>query len=125
MNRLPHADELKPLQPTPGYMRFVKELVPRRVAGTASRGRAGRCVVEGDVGKGRRFPFGLPRSDNANDLWIQLFYSTLLAHHPRASIEMDGGNCGGFQRLICANTTAVNIVLTGSVSLEICATSCW
>jgi len=30
-----------------------------------------------DVGAGRRFPFGLPRSDNANMLWIQLFYSSL------------------------------------------------
>ena len=30
-----------------------------------------------DVGPGRRFPFGLPRSDNANYLWIQLFYSAL------------------------------------------------
>jgi type I restriction enzyme M protein len=29
------------------------------------------------VGAGRRFPFGLPRSDNANYLWIQLFYSSL------------------------------------------------
>jgi type I restriction enzyme M protein len=29
------------------------------------------------VGKGRRYPFGLPRTDNANYLWIQLFYSTL------------------------------------------------
>jgi type I restriction enzyme M protein len=29
------------------------------------------------VGAGRRFPFGLPRSDNANYLWIQLFYSAL------------------------------------------------
>ena len=26
------------------------------------------------VGSGRRFPFGLPRTDNANYLWIQLFY---------------------------------------------------
>jgi type I restriction enzyme M protein len=33
--------------------------------------------LEGDVGKGHLFPFGLPRSDNANYLWIQLFYSTL------------------------------------------------
>ncbi len=33
--------------------------------------------LEGDVGKGRRFPFGLPRLDNANYLWIQLFYSAL------------------------------------------------
>jgi type I restriction enzyme M protein len=31
------------------------------------------------VGPGRRFPFGLPRSDNANYLWIQLFYSALNA----------------------------------------------
>jgi type I restriction enzyme M protein len=33
--------------------------------------------LEGDVGKNRRFPFGLPRTDNANYLWIQLFYSAL------------------------------------------------
>jgi type I restriction enzyme M protein len=32
-----------------------------------------------DVGAGRRFPFGLPRTDNANMLWIQLFYSSLNA----------------------------------------------
>ena len=31
------------------------------------------------VGEGRRFPFGLPRSDNANYLWIQLFHSSLNA----------------------------------------------
>jgi len=29
------------------------------------------------VGKGRRYPFGLPKTDNANYLWIQLFYSAL------------------------------------------------
>ena len=31
------------------------------------------------VGPGRRFPFGLPRTDNANYLWIQLFFSSLNA----------------------------------------------
>jgi type I restriction enzyme M protein len=31
------------------------------------------------AGPGRRFPFGLPRTDNANYLWIQLFYSSLNA----------------------------------------------
>jgi len=31
------------------------------------------------VGPGRRFPFGLPRTDNANYLWIQLFWSSLNA----------------------------------------------
>jgi len=30
-----------------------------------------------DVGAGHRFPFGVPRTDNANMLWIQLFYSSL------------------------------------------------
>jgi len=29
------------------------------------------------VGPGKRFPFGLPKTDNANYLWIQLFYSSL------------------------------------------------
>ncbi len=29
------------------------------------------------VGPGRRYPFGLPRTDNANYLWIQEFYSAL------------------------------------------------
>lgn len=29
------------------------------------------------IGPGRRFPFGLPRTDNGNYLWIQLFYSSL------------------------------------------------
>jgi type I restriction enzyme M protein len=31
------------------------------------------------VGPGRRFPFGLPKPDNANYLWISLFYSALNA----------------------------------------------
>jgi type I restriction enzyme M protein len=31
------------------------------------------------VGAGRRFPFGLPKTDNANYLWIQLFFSSLNA----------------------------------------------
>ncbi len=31
------------------------------------------------IGPGRRFPFGLPKPDNANYLWIQLFYSALNA----------------------------------------------
>lgn len=30
-----------------------------------------------EVGPGRRFPYGLPRTDNANYLWIQLFRSAL------------------------------------------------
>jgi type I restriction enzyme M protein len=42
------------------------------------------------VGSGRRFPFGLPRNDNANYLWIQLFYSSLNAKG-RAGFVMASG----------------------------------
>ena len=42
------------------------------------------------VGSGRRFPFGLPRPDNANYLWIQLFYSALNANG-RAGFVMASG----------------------------------
>jgi type I restriction enzyme M protein len=33
--------------------------------------------LEASVGEGRRFPFGLPKPDNANYLWIQLFFGAL------------------------------------------------
>jgi type I restriction enzyme M protein len=33
--------------------------------------------LKDSVGPKRRFPFGMPRTDNANYLWIQLFYSAL------------------------------------------------
>jgi type I restriction enzyme M protein len=33
--------------------------------------------LKDSVGPGRRYPFGLPRTDNGNYLWIQLFYSAL------------------------------------------------
>ncbi len=33
--------------------------------------------LKDSVGPRRRFPFGLPRPDNANYIWIQLFYSAL------------------------------------------------
>lgn len=35
--------------------------------------------IKDAVGPARRFPFGLPRTDNANYLWIQLFHSSLNA----------------------------------------------
>ena len=38
-----------------------------------------RTKLEGD----KRFPFGLPKPDNANYLWIQLFYSALDRQGPR------------------------------------------
>jgi len=53
------------------------------------------------VGPGRRFPFGLPRTDNANYLWIQLFYSSL-NDKGRAAFVMAGGaeSAGGSEREI-------------------------
>jgi type I restriction enzyme M protein len=33
--------------------------------------------LKDSVGPSRRFPFGMPKTDNANYLWIQLFYSAL------------------------------------------------
>lgn len=33
--------------------------------------------IKDHAGAGRRFPFGMPKADNANYLWIQLFYSAL------------------------------------------------
>lgn len=38
--------------------------------------RVDKARLDGD----RRFPFGLPRADNANYLWIQLFWSALSAN---------------------------------------------
>ena len=53
------------------------------------------------VGPGRRFPFGLPRTDNANYLWIQLFYSAL-NEKGRAGFVMAGGaeGAGGSEKEI-------------------------
>jgi type I restriction enzyme M protein len=39
--------------------------------------------LKDQVGPGRRFPFGLPRTDNANYLWIQLFASVAERQRPR------------------------------------------
>jgi type I restriction enzyme M protein len=46
------------------------------------------------VGPGRRFPFGIPGADNANYLWIQLFYSAL-NEKGRAGFVMASGAEGG------------------------------
>jgi type I restriction enzyme M protein len=44
--------------------------------------------LESHVGEGQRYPFGLPRSDNANYLWIQLFWSSLKSVRGRAGFVM-------------------------------------
>jgi type I restriction enzyme M protein len=52
--------------------------------------------LKDQVGANRRFPFGLPRTDNANYLWIQLFYSALnekgRAGFVMANSASDAGN---------------------------------
>ena len=57
--------------------------------------------LEAEVGKGRRYPFGLPRTDNGNYLWIQLFYSTL-NDKGRAGFVMASGaeNASGSEKEI-------------------------
>ncbi len=54
--------------------------------------------LSAEVGKNRRYPFGLPRTDNANYLWIQLFYSALKDGSAR-----DAGGRAGF---VMANSAA-------------------
>ncbi len=67
------------------------------------------------VGPGRRFPFGLPRTDNANYLWIQLFYSSL-NDKGRAAFVMAGGaeGAGGSEREIrkkLVESRAVDVIV--------------
>ncbi|MEZ4790906.1 MAG: class I SAM-dependent DNA methyltransferase [Flavobacteriales bacterium] len=46
--------------------------------------------LESMVGPGRRYPYGVPRTDNANYLWIQLFHSALAEAGPASA----GGRAG-------------------------------
>jgi hypothetical protein len=55
------------------------------------------------VGAGRRFPFGLPRTDNANYLWIQLSTRRLNSHGPR---RLRHGQLGVRCPLLRAGTAA-------------------
>jgi type I restriction enzyme M protein len=59
------------LHQSPGQFDFVLANPPFNV-NAVDKERLG-----GDIGRNRRFPFGLPRTDNANYLWIQFFYSSL------------------------------------------------
>jgi type I restriction enzyme M protein len=71
--------------------------------------------LEGD----RRFPFGLPRSDNGNYIWIQVFYSALNSKG-RAGFVManSAGDAGGseleIRRKLIENKAVDVIVAVGS-----------
>src|SRR5207244_9850627 len=54
--------------------------------------------LKDQVGPGRRFPFGLPRTDNANYLWIQIFYSALK--------DRVAGTSGGRAGFVMANSAS-------------------
>jgi type I restriction enzyme M protein len=54
-----------------GRFRYVSANPPFNVS------QVDRERLAAEVGPGHRYPFGLPRTDNANYLWIQEFYSAL------------------------------------------------
>jgi type I restriction enzyme M protein len=54
-----------------GRFRYVTANPPFNVS------QVDRERLAAEVGPGHRYPFGLPRTDNANYLWIQEFYSAL------------------------------------------------
>ena len=63
-----------------------------------------------------RFPFGMPRADNANYLWIQLFYSTLNAKG-RAGFVMANSTADAHQsegeiRKALIENNAVDVMIT-------------
>lgn len=63
----------------------------------------------------KRFPFGIPRPDNANYLWIQLFYSAL-SNKGRAGFVMpnSAGDAGYSEREI-----RQNLIETGAVDVMV------
>ena len=50
--------------------------------------------LSAEVGPGRRFPLGLPKAENANYMWISMFYSAL-NERGRAGFVMASGAEGG------------------------------
>jgi type I restriction enzyme M protein len=68
------------------------------------------------VGVGRRYPFGLPRTDNANYLWIQLFYSALnatgRAGFIMANSASDARSSEQELRQMLIETRAVDVMIT-------------
>ncbi len=71
---------------TPGQFDYVMANPPFNV------NKVDRAKLEGD----KRFPFGLPKADNANYIWIQAFYSALneqgQAGFVMANSAADAGN---------------------------------
>ena len=68
------------------------------------------------VGAGRRFPFGMPRTDNANYLWIQLFYSSLNAKGRAGFVMASGaesaGNTEGDIRRLMIEAKGIDVMIS-------------
>jgi len=86
-----YEDPLSAVDKQGGRFDFVMANPPFNVSGVDKE------RLEGDV----RFPFGMPKSDNANYLWIQLFYSAL-NEIGRAGFVManSAGDARGSEQLI-------------------------
>jgi len=86
-----YEDPLNAVDKQGGRFDFVMANPPFNVSGVDKE------RLEGDL----RFPFGMPRPDNANYLWIQLFYSALNATG-RAGFVManSAGDARGSEQLI-------------------------
>jgi type I restriction enzyme M protein len=57
--------------------RLNGEVIPVILRRALSVNNVDKDRIRDAVGLGRRFPFGIPKPDNANYLWIQLFYAAL------------------------------------------------
>ena len=66
---------------------------------------------------GRRFPFGLPRTDNANYLWIQLFHSAL-NEKGRAEFVMANGARSAHSCPVETNENARNQTVEQGIAKE-------
>jgi type I restriction enzyme M protein len=73
-----HGGEINSYYDDPHNLVGPLRLRARESAVQRRQGRQGPARSD-SVGEGRRFPFGLPKPDNANYLWIQLFYAALNA----------------------------------------------
>ena len=86
-----YEDPLNAVDKQGGRFDFVMANPPFNVSGVDKE------RLEGDL----RFPFGMPKPDNANYLWIQLFYSAL-TETGRAGFVManSAGDARGSEQLI-------------------------
>jgi type I restriction enzyme M protein len=101
-----YEDPLNAVDKLGGRFDFVMANPPFNVSGVDKE------RLEGDL----RFPFGMPRSDNANYLWISLFYSAL-SEEGRAGFVManSAGDARGSEadiRRKIIETGAVDVIVS-------------